>query len=312
MIRKVMAMLKTLRHGDDDCLVRAAKLLTGYCVLNGGDDRFNAEFVSYILAWQNHHGLTADGIVGAKTWQKIAEEQPICSTSKNRTSAITQGLQLILDGNLIADGIYGDRTKAAVEAFQSASGHLKPDGICGSLTWKTLITGDVVKAEGFKQPIDYKQYDSRWAAKMYSNHNDSGQTMRNSGCGPTAAADIVATLKDPAVTPYDLAKLSMEWGTRTYSSGTAWDFFGKLAKHYGFSKFIQTASLETLKACLDAGGYAVCSMAPGYWTKGGHFICAWKYDDKDIYCNDPASAKRTHQNQTDFMKQRKQFFCFYA
>jgi GH25 family lysozyme M1 (1,4-beta-N-acetylmuramidase) len=74
---------------------------------------------------------------------------------------------------------------------------------------------------------------------------------------------------------------------------------------------IQTATLDALKACLDAGGYVVCSMGPGYWTKGGHFICAWKYDDKYIYCNDPASSTRKKQNTSDFMAQRKQFFCYY-
>ena len=52
-------------------------------------------------------------------------------------------------------------------------------------------------------------------------------------------------------------------------------------------------------------------MGKGYWTSGGHFICAWKYSNKYIYCNDPASGKRTHQNVTDFVKQRKQFFCFF-
>lgn len=300
-------MLNTIRHGDSGKLVQAAKLLTG-CA--GDAEDFDAEYRSHVVAWQGAHNLTADGVIGSKTWTAIAQAAPTCSTSRNRDSAATRALQLILDGNLTADGIFGPRTKAAVAAFQAAKG-LVADGICGPKTWAALITGDAAQPGKFVQPVDYKQYDSRWASKMYSSHNDSGQTMRNSGCGPTAMADIVATLKAPGTTPYDLAKLSMEWGTRTYSSGTSWDFFGKIAAHYKFSRMIQTASLETLKACLDAGGYAVCSMGPDYWTKGGHFICAWKYDDTDIYCNDPASAKRTHQNQTDFMKQRKQFFCFY-
>ena len=45
---------------------------------------------------------------------------------------------------------------------------------------------------------------------MYSNHNDHSQTMANSGCGPTAMADVVATLKDKNINPYDLAELSMQ------------------------------------------------------------------------------------------------------
>ena len=75
---------------------------------------------------------------------------------------------------------------------------------------------------------------------------------------------------------------------------------------------IETSSLETLKACLDGGGYAVCSMGPGYWTKSGHFICVWKYDDKYIYANDPASSSRKKQKISDFVKQRKRYFCWWA
>jgi hypothetical protein len=74
---------------------------------------------------------------------------------------------------------------------------------------------------------------------------------------------------------------------------------------------VQSKNLDVLKACLDAGGYVVCSMGNGYWTKSGHYICAWKYDTKYIYCNDPASSKRTKQNISDFMRERKQFFAFY-
>jgi hypothetical protein len=124
-------------------------------------------------------------------------------------------------------------------------------------------------------------------------------------------ADVVAALKDPNVTPYDLALMAVAWGDRTYNSGTAWSFFKHIMTEYNFTKMVQSASIDALKACLDAGGYVVCSMGPGYWTSGGHFITAWKYDASYIYCNDPASGKRTHQNTADFVKQRKQFFCFF-
>ncbi len=146
---------------------------------------------------------------------------------------------------------------------------------------------------------------------MYSSHGDKSQTMKNSACGPTAMADIVATLIDSTVTPPDLADKAMAWGDRTYSSGTAWSFFPHIAKEYGFSKYLKTTSLATLKGCLDTGGYAVASMDKGYWTKGGHFICVWKYDNDYIYANDPASSKRTKQKITEFTKERKALFCFW-
>ena len=210
---------------------------------------------------------------------------------------------------ITADGIFGKKTEAAVKAFQTANG-LKADGIVGRQTWEALL-GETQPEPDFKQPVDYKQYDSKWAKVIYSNHGDKSQTIKSSGCGPTSMADIVATLIDSKVTPVTLAELSMKWGTRTYSQGTSWSFFPKVADYYGFSKYVKSSTLATLKGCLDTGGYVVASMGKGYWTKGGHYICVWKYDDKYVYANDPASSSRKKQNAEDFMKQRKAFFCFW-
>ena len=313
-------MLPTIRHGDAGDLVRAAQLLTGFSDVNAASGQYDAAFVAHVITWQKNHGMTADGVIGPKTWEAIAENAPTCSTSKNRTSAATQALQILLDGaNLIADGIYGSRTKSAVAAFQSAAG-LTADGICGKKTWERLIEGaetpDNPHPGEFKQPVNYKQADPRWGKKMYSEHGNPEQTMANSGCGPTAMADVIATLVDPKVTPWDMAQLALKWGDRTPSNGTATSFFKHVQEYYHFIKMVGTGSLATLKACLDAGGYVVCRMGKGYWTNGGHYICAWKYDSKNIYCNDPSTPtskrkERKYQNQSDFLKERKDFWCFF-
>ena len=302
-------MMETIKHGSTGELVQDAQYLVGYAERKNASGNFDANFVSTVCAWQRNNGLTPDGIIGAKTWTKLAENAPTCSTAKNRTSSATCALQILLDG-LTVDGVYGSKTKNAVAAYQSSKG-LSPDGICGAKTWSALITGTSEASGTFKKPMDFKQYDTRWATNMFSSTGKKSQTMKSSGCGPTAAADVVATLKDPTVTPWTLAQIAMNKGYRTANNGTSWSFFKYIAGQYGFSKFVQTSSLATLKACLDAGGYVVCSMGAGYWTSAGHYICAWKYDASYIYCNDPASSKRTKQNQTDFMKQRKQFFCFW-
>ena len=319
-------MLTTIRHQDTGSLVVVAKCLTGYLKtdkkisdidsyikVNG---TFDADFVAYMVSWQTSHGCTPDGVIGPDTWTAISKAAPTCSTSKNKISGYTLALQLLLGGNLTPDAVYGANTKAAVVTTQDAA-KLTADGICGPKTWSVIIIGAQPQPQPqptpghFVKPVDYKQAAKPWGPKMYSNHNDPKQTMANSGCGPTAMADVVATLKNPKINPYDLAELSMQWGDRSYNSGTNWSFFKHIAEHFDFVKFVQTKSLDALKACLDAGGYVVCSMGKGYWTSGGHYICAWKYTATDIYCNDPASSKRTHQNITDFMDQRKQFFCFY-
>ena len=315
-------MLQTIRHQDTGKLVVVAKLLTGYLRVNEKiadsdsyikvNGTFDADFVAFVTGWQSNHECTPDGIIGPATWTAISKNVPTCSTSKNRISGYTLAIQILIGGNIDCDAIYGPRTKAAVSTFQDAN-RLSVDGICGPKTWNALIVGADVKPEPgpFVQPVDYKQYDSRWANKMYSNHNDPKQTMKSSGCGPTACADVVATMKDPSVNPWTLAQLAMDWGDRTYNSGTAWAFFKHVADKYGFYKFVQTKSFDQLKACLDAGGYVVCSMGPGYWTNGGHYICAWKYDDTYVYCNDPASATRKKQKISAFKSESKQYFCYY-
>lgn len=318
-------MLTTIKHQGAGPLVVAAKCLTGYLKVKEKvsdiasyikvNGTFDADYVAFMVSWQTGHGVTADGIIGPSTWMAISKAAPTCSTAKNRISGYTLALQLLLGGNLTPDGIYGPRTKAAVVVFQDSCKLVK-DGICGPKTWNALIVGAAVQPTPepvkFVKPVDYKQGDKQWGKKIYSNHNDPDQTMASSGCGPTSDADVVATLKDPNVTPWTIAQLSMKWGDRSYNNGTNWTLFTPHTRdYYKFTKVVKSANYSALKACLDAGGYVVCSMGPGYWTSGGHFICAWKYDDVYTYANDPVSSTRKRQKTSEFKSQCKQYFCFY-
>lgn len=305
-------MNKTIKRGNRGNAVKSLQQLLNIEPIGQADGIFGKLTLAAVKEFQKNNNLKQDGIVGADTWTALGKSAPTCSTSKNNNSVYVCSIQVELNMEEV-NGKYDSKTKAAVVAYQSANG-LSADGICGPITWMALLTDKTPSQNNdkkFIQPVDYKQGDSRWGNKMYSNHNNKNQTMANSGCGPTAMADIVATVKDSKIDPYDLAVLSMENGHRSYSGGTAWAFFKFIADKFNFSKFIQTSSLKTMKACLDAGGYVVCSMGPGYWTKGGHFICAWKYDDTYMYANDPASKTRKRQKESSFYSQRKQFFCFY-
>ena len=59
---------------------------------------------------------------------------------------------------------------------------------------------------------DYKQYDSRWASKSYA-----GGTMANSGCGPTADADVIDR------SPVEVADWMTAHGYASNGSGTYWE-----------------------------------------------------------------------------------------
>ena len=207
---------------------------------------------------------------------------------------------------IAADGIFGKNTLAAVKAYQNAHG-LEADGIVGKQTWASLKGETIVLGD---KPVDYKQYDSRWGSIKYSTHT-SKQTIRNSGCGVTAMADIIATWFDDSITPKEMAALAVKKGYRTYNAGTSWGFFDYIAKQYPFAKYARTKNHTVAIQALEEGALCVASMAPGYWTSGGHFICLWKCDGTYMYANDPASAKRTKQKLSQFKKEVKQYFVFW-
>lgn len=323
-------MLATIRHNDTGDLVKVARYLMGNAARNAASGTFDATLVSFVCSWQSNNNLTSDGVVGPKTWSKIAEKAPTCSTAKNKTSAATCALQILL-GGLIVDGIFGSKTKKAVAAFQSAKG-LTADGICGPKTWAALIgkaeSGTSTTSGGtsagqtttggktINNCVHYLQWDSKWKNKKYSTHTSS-QTIGNSGCGPSAMAQIMATFIDPKITPVEMCELAVNNGFRTYNSGTAWGFFEFVFKKYPqFRKFITTTNITTLKAALADGALAVCSMNSNdnhFWTSGGHFITAIGFDDAGyIYANDPNKSSAPRKQQQDKFKScLKQAFIFW-
>lgn len=71
---------KTIRKGDKGELVKYAQNLLigkGYALPKyGADGDFGGETLNAVKAFQKANGLTADGVIGAKTWAKLQEEGP--------------------------------------------------------------------------------------------------------------------------------------------------------------------------------------------------------------------------------------------
>lgn len=112
-----------------------------------------------VVAFQNQFGLTADGIVGKTTWDKIME---VHSGLSNIASSVPYPGYLLKRGSsgeyvkllqeylnvistaytsipkLTADGIFGAGTESAVREFQRLFG-LTVDGIVGKSTWDAVI-----------------------------------------------------------------------------------------------------------------------------------------------------------------------------
>lgn len=289
--------------------VRALNAILGLGII----DTYTKDTREAVKRFQAGYALTEDGIAGPNTLAALCRTLPEVRYKDYSGSACVKAVQALVGATI--DGKYGSGTRANVLAFQATAG-LDGTGNVDQNTWLALFDCPytrTAKASGTntKQPVDYKQYDRRWGKEIYTSCGNRSQTISNSGCGPSSMADIVATWIDKNITPSGMAKYSVKNGFRTTSNGTAWGFFAKVAKDFGFSRFVQTKSMATARAALKEGALVVASMGPGYWTKGGHFICLWKTDDTYMYANDPASSVRKKQKLAAFEEQRKQFFIFY-
>lgn len=107
---------------------------------------FDSSTRAAVIAFQRDFGLTADGIVGTNTYNKLV--------AAHRFSAMSRTLRQGKYGDDVAqlqarlkdftyysgaiDGGFGSNTYNAVVQFQQAYG-LTPDGVVGSATYDKLI-----------------------------------------------------------------------------------------------------------------------------------------------------------------------------
>ncbi|MDL2215949.1 peptidoglycan-binding protein [Ruminococcaceae bacterium OttesenSCG-928-N02] len=126
------------------------------------DGHFGSATEKAVRLFQRQFGLSADGDIGANTWNsivarvaalqagtptKVVTKYPGSTIRRGSTSDWTRCAQSYLSSipsaqggspSLKVDGNFGTGTKTAVEKFQKAH-HLKVDGIIGSGTWNILV-----------------------------------------------------------------------------------------------------------------------------------------------------------------------------
>lgn len=159
----------------------------------------------------------------------------------------------------------------------------------------------------FVKPISYLQTDPKWKNHNYSAKGEK-KTIGSAGCGVTAAAMVIATLKDKNVTPVTTAEWSMAHGYKALNQGTYYTYFVPQFKQYGitcrqlnssnlYGKSSSSTHTEALNA-LKNGNWVIACMGKGHWTSAGHFILLYKYEDGYVYINDPASTKADRVKNT--------------
>lgn len=272
-------MPSTIKYGSKGDWVKVLQ----YAIGEKADGKFGTRTRNALKSFQKAHGLTEDGVAGDKTWDAVLENAP--TLKKGEKGVYVSILEVLLE-TMTEDGEYKNDEEAHVKTYQVANG-LDADGIVGKKTWAALFgkssnkkSNDAGKDGEEKessatgtaknvQPKNYKQYDSRWGSILYTITGSKTQTIKSSGCGITSMADIIATWWDKSITPKETSAWAVEHGYRTKNSGTAWEYFSRMAKEYNASKFVQTTSFATMQGCLADGGYVVVSFRPSKWTNGG-------------------------------------------
>ena len=148
-------------------------------------------------------------------------------------------------------------------------------------------TGNGLSLLGTYQGLTYySQADSRWATKLYTSTNNNNQTIKSSGCGPTAAAMVVSSSKG-AILPSTMSSLFVDNGFRTANSGTAWSAYSFVADYFGFKEFYTTSDYNYMLSYLKRGYFVICSCGSGLFTTGGHYIVLAEENNGTIRVFDP-------------------------
>lgn len=135
------------------------------------------------------------------------------------------------------------------------------------------------------------QWDSRWG---YSPYGDS--IIGASGCGPTCIAMVASGLTGRSdITPAKVAEYSMEGGFLTSEADTKWDLMSYGCEQFGITGTVLSLEETAMRRSLEAGSPIICSMRPGDFTNGGHFIVLTGYQDGMFQVHDPNSKLRSEQ-----------------
>jgi peptidoglycan hydrolase-like protein with peptidoglycan-binding domain len=151
-----------LRRGVVSSTVQDVQLLLRQIGFYYGpiDGIYGAQTASGVITFQRSRNLIANGAVDSKTWEALIKADkrtsptPVSSLKKyspqtspvlriGSTGQVVRDIQGFLKQKGFytgaVDGIYGNATATAVEAFQRRDARLGNDGIVGQSTWAAMI-----------------------------------------------------------------------------------------------------------------------------------------------------------------------------
>lgn len=160
----------------------------------------------------------------------------------------------------------------------------------------TIYTGgDRIQYETVRgcvhEVIYYNQGEEPWASLSYGSSN-----IRSSGCGPTALAIAISTLKGEMVTPQITAKYAIDHGEYVAGAGTSHSFPSNAAGNWGLSaERVRRERMDYVVSELKQGKLAIviCAENTIAGSSGHYIVLTGVTAEGYITIADPGSRSRT-------------------
>lgn len=210
----------------------------------------------------------------------------ISSTDINNISNGIETTANIISNNICTTEI-PDLTEEDEQTLEVQEADLEEEGFIrqGEVAYNGASKTPNLQLGEYQGLTYYNQADSRWVNYMYSSIGDSSQTMGTSGCGPTAAAMVVSSIKG-VITPPEMGDLFVEYGYRSTNNGTYFSAMKWVADVFDIT-YQETYSLNTAVNLVRDNYYVIVSCNEGLFTYGGHFIVIVGIDGNTLKIYDP-------------------------
>jgi len=146
-----------------------------------------------------------------------------------------------------------------------------------------------------KEPTFYSQLDTKYDMAYNGSDDTATQTMKDSGCGPVSASNMLSTLTGQQLNPKDAAKYALDNGFKEKDGGTYPGYFNSLLGNYGvdtkYEKSQQNISnrLKNGKPVILMGSDKKADGNTPYGSSA-HYIVGTGLDDKgNMIVKDPES-----------------------
>lgn len=140
----------------------------------------------------------------------------------------------------------------------------------------TVAAGDIlypdIAHERFPEVPLYLQQD-------YPDTKYGAFPIRTNGCGITTFAMVASYLADDELTPPEMCA---RYGRYSHANGTDGMIFNNEPAVLGFYLREKTYDTRVALQALEEGHVVVSVQHPGYWTRGGHYICCESINDEGL------------------------------